>query len=332
MVRSSAAEYLTFVAASGSGGVEALYADENVWLSQKMMGVLYDVETPTVNYHLKQIFADNELQEDSVIRNFRITAADGKNYDTKHYSLAAIIAVGYKVNSERAVQFRKWASNIVEEFTIKGFAMDDERFKQGGSILTDQYFEEQLQRIREIRLSERKFYQKITDIYATAIDYDVSATATRRFFATVQNKLHWAIHGQTAAEMVVSRADAQKEHMGLTTWKDSPHGKIQKFDVVVAKNYLTDNELAQLERLVSAYLELAESMALRKIPMTMQDWEVRLNRFIAATDREILQDAGKVSAEIAQAHAESEFEKYRIVQDRLFQSDFDRVVQAIGKK
>ena len=332
MVRSSAAEYLTFVAASGSGGVEAVYADENVWLSQKMMGQLYDVETHTINYHLKQVFADSELQADSVIRNFRITAADGKTYDTQHYNLSAIIAVGYKVNSERAVQFRKWATGIIEQFTIKGFAMDDERLKNDGSILGKKYFEEQLQRIREIRLSERKFYQKITDIYATSTDYDVTATATQRFFATVQNKLHWAIHGQTAAEVIVSRADAAKTHMGLTTWKDAPQGKIQKFDVSVAKNYLTEKEMAQLQRLVSAYLDVAEDMALREIPMTMQDWETRLNRFIAATDREILQDAGKVTAEIAQAHAESEFEKYRIVQDRLFESDFDRLIRQLPDK
>jgi hypothetical protein len=317
------------VAASGEGGVEAVYADENVWLSQKMMGLLYDVETHTINYHLKKIFSDQELQENSVIRNFRITAADGKPYDTLHYNLAAIISVGYKVNSERAVQFRKWATSIIESFTVKGFAMDDERLKNDGSILGKKYFEEQLQRIREIRLSERKFYQKITDIYATSIDYDVSAAATQRFFATVQNKLHWAIHGQTAAELIFSRADAAKDRMGLTTWKDAPSGKIQKFDVVVAKNYLTEDEMAQLQRLVSAYLDLAEDMALREIPMSMQDWEIRLNRFIAATDREILQDAGKVSAEIAQAHAESEFEKYRIIQDHLFESDFDRLIKQL---
>ncbi|MFN0251107.1 MAG: virulence RhuM family protein [Kofleriaceae bacterium] len=326
LVRSSAAEYLTFVAASGTGGVEAVYADENVWLSQKMMAQLYDVEVPTINYHLKKVFEDSELEEEAVVRNFRITATDRKTYDTKHYNLSAIIAVGYKVNSERAVQFRKWATRIIEEFTIKGFAMDDERLKRGGSILSDRYFEEQLQRVREIRLSERKFYQKITDIYATSIDYDVTAQATKRFFATVQNKLHWAIHGQTAAEVIVDRADANKEHMGLRTWTDAPHGKIQKFDVVVAKNYLTGAEIAQLSRLVNAYLDVAEDMAIRKLPMTMQDWEVRLNRFLAATDREVLQDAGRVTAEIARAHAESEFEKYRIVQDRLFQSDFDRVV------
>ncbi|WP_130471541.1 virulence RhuM family protein [Candidatus Magnetaquicoccus inordinatus] len=329
IVRSSAAEYLTFVASVGQGGVEALYADENVWLTQKMLGQLYDVDVRTINYHLKKIFSDSELDAGSVIRNFRITASDGKIYNTQHYNLAAIIAVGYKVNSERAVQFRKWATGIIESFTIKGFAMDDERLKNNGSVLTKQYFEEQLQRIREIRLSERKFYQKITDIYATAIDYDVTAQATRRFFATVQNKLHWAIHGQTAAEVIHLRADADKDHMGLTSWKDAPRGKIQKFDVVIAKNYLTENEMAQLQRLVSAYLDLAEDMALRQIPMTMQDWESRLNRFIEATDREVLQDAGKVTVEIAKAHAESEFEKYRIVQDRLFESDFDRLLKQI---
>ena len=329
LIRSSAAEYLTFVAAGGTGGVEAVYADENVWLTQKMMRLLYDVDVRTISYHLKKLFTDNELDDNSVIQYFRITAADGKSYATQHYNLAAIIAVGYKVNSERAVQFRKWAITIVEQFTIKGFAMDDERLKNDGSILTKKYFEEQLQRIREIRLSERKFYQKITDIYATSIDYDVTAAATQRFFATVQNKLHWAIHGQTAAEVILSRADAAKDRMGLTTWKDAPKGKIQKFDVVVAKNYLMKSEMAQLQRLVSAYLDVAEDMALRQIPMTMQDWETRLNRFIAATDRAILQDAGKVTAEIARAHAESEFEKYRIVQDRLYVSDFDAVVQKL---
>lgn len=329
IVRSSAAEYLTFVASTGDteSSIEMRYEDENIWLTQKMMAELYDVSVPAINQHLKRIFADNELDEGSVVKQYLITAADGKNYQTKHYGLQAIIAVGFKIENERAVQFRKWANRIVKDYTIKGFAMDDERMKQDGSILGQKYFEEQLQRIREIRLSERKFYQKITDIYATSIDYDASASATKRFFATVQNKLHWAIHGHTAAEVIVARADARKEHMGLTTWKDAPSGKIQKFDVAVAKNYLTDDEMTQLQRLVSAYLDLAESMALRKIPMTMQDWETRLNRFIAATDLEILQDAGKVTAEIAQAHAESEFEKYRIVQDRLYESDFDRMVQ-----
>lgn len=325
--RSSVTEYLTFIASTGENGVDVVYADENIWLSQKMMGVLYDVETHTINYHLKKIFSDNELQENSVIRNFRITANDGKNYNTNHYNLSAIIAVGYKVNSERAVLFRKWATQILQEFTIKGFAMDDERLKNNGTILGKKYFEEQLERIREIRLSERKFYQKITDIYSTAIDYDVTAKSTKRFFSTVQNKLHWAIHQQTAAELIVNRANHQKENMGLTTWKDAPRGKIQKFDVSVAKNYLSEQEMKQLQRLVSAYLDIAEDMAMRQIPMTMEDWEKRLNKFIEATDRDILRDTGKVTAEIAKTHAESEFEKYRIVQDQLFESDFDRMLK-----
>jgi hypothetical protein len=326
IIRSSAAEYLTFITASGEGGIEAIYADENVWLTQKMLATLYNVAISTVNEHLKKIFFDDELQEDSVIRNFRITATDGKTYDTKHYNLKAIISVGYKVNSERAVQFRKWATGIIEEFTVKAYVMDDERLKSG-SVLTDTYFEEQLQRIREIRLSERKFYQKITDIYSTSIDYDVTALATKRFFATVQNKLHWAIHRHTAAELIVERADAEKENMGLTTWKDSPKGKVQKFDVVVAKNYLTEFEMRQLERLVNAYLDIAELQAERKIPMTMEDWETRLNSFLQAADREILCDVSKVTAEIARQHAETEFEKYRIVQDSLFESDFDRFIE-----
>jgi len=328
-IRSSAAEYLTFITATGEGGIEAVYADENVWLTQKMMGLLYDVETHTINYHLKKVFADSELDESAVIRKFRITAADNKSYETNHYNLKAIIAVGYKVNSEKAVQFRKWATDIIESFTIKAYAMDDERLKNGGTILTERYFEEQLERIREIRLSERKFYQKITDIYATSIDYDVSAQATQRFFATVQNKLHWAIHGHTAAELIIERADAKRQSMGLTTWEDAPKGKIQKFDIVVAKNYLTEFEMGQLGRLVNAYLDIAEDMAHRKIPMTMGDWEERLNRFIDATDREVLKDAGRVTAEIAREHALSEFEKFRVVQDRLFESDFDKQIKTI---
>lgn len=332
LIRSSVAEYLTFITASGESQVEALYADENVWLTQKMMAKLYDVDVRTISYHLKKIFTDNELDENSVIQFFWITAQDGKNYNTKHYNLSAIIAVGYKVNSERAVQFRKWATEIVQSFAIKGFAMDDERLKNDGTLLGKKYFEEQLARIREIRVSERKFYQKITDIYATAVDYDGSVTATHRFFATVQNKLHWAIHGHTAAELIVERADAEKPNMGLTNWQYAPQGKIYPFDVVVEKNYLSDNELAQLQRLVSAYLDMAEDMALRQIPMTMQDWETRLNRFLAATDREILQDAGKVSAEIAKAHALSEFEKYRVKQDLTYESDFDRLVKETAGK
>ena len=290
------------------------------------MGMLYNVDVRTISYHLKKIFNDNELEQDSVIQNFWITASDGKQYDTSHYNLKAIIAVGYKVNSERAVQFRKWATNIIEEFTIKAYVMDDERLKQG-SILTDKYFEEQLQRIREIRMSERKFYQKITDIYATSIDYDVTASATKRFFATVQNKLHWAIHGHTAAELVFHRANAEKEFMGLTTWKDAPNGKIQKFDVSIAKNYLTEFEMRQLERLVNSYLDLAEMQAERKIPMTMEDWEKRLNSFLEVADREILNDAGKISAEIAKQHAETQFEIFRKKQDYIYKSDFDLFIE-----
>lgn len=324
-IRSSAAEYLTYVASVGeeSTSVEMRYEDENIWLTQKMMAVLYDVEIPTINYHIKKILTDSELEESSVIRKFLITAADGKTYNTNHYSLEMIIAVGFKVNSERAVQFRKWVNNIAKEYTIKGWIMDVERLKKG-TYLTEKYFDEQLERIREIRASERKFYQKITDLYATAIDYDKNSAATKRFYATVQNKMHYAIHGHTAAELIVERADHKKEHMGLTTWADAPNGKIKKSDVTVAKNYLSEEEMRQLNRMVSAYLDFAESMTLRHIPLTMQDWETRLNRFIEMFEFGILQDAGKVSAEIAKLHAETEFEKYRIIQDRLFMSDFDR--------
>lgn len=330
-IRSSAAEYLTFIAATGDdkNTVEVRYEDENIWITQKMLAVLYEVETNTINYHIKKIFEDSELLEDSVIRNFRITASDGKSYDTKHYNLQMIIAVGFKVNSERAVQFRKWVNTIAKEYTIKGFAMDDERLKNDGSILTKKYFEEQLERIREIRSSERKFYQKITDIYATAIDYDLNAKSTQRFYATVQNKMHFAVHGHTAAELIVERADSTKEHMGLTTWQDAPNGKIKKSDVVIAKNYLTETEMTQLNRMVSAYLDFAEDMANRHIPLTMADWETRLNKFIEMFEYGLLQDAGKVSAEIAKIHAETEFEKYRVIQDRLFMSDYDRFIEKL---
>ncbi len=331
LVRSSAAEYLTFVAAGGQSetGVEMRYEDENLWLTQKMMATLYDVSVPAINQHLKRIFADNELEEAAVIKQYLTTAADGKNYQVKHYSLQAIIAVGFKIENERAVQFRKWANQIVKDYTIQGWVMDAERLKSGGSVLTDEFFERQLEKVREIRLSERKFYQKITDIYATALDYDTSATATKRFFAAVQNKLHYAIHGQTAAEVIVDRADHNKENMGLTSWEGAPQGKVHKYDVAVAKNYLTEFELAQMQRIVSAYLDMAELQAMRRIPMTMADWEERLGGFLKLWDRDVLQDAGKVTAEIAKAHAESEFEKYRIVQDRLFESDFDRMIRQI---
>ena len=333
-IRSSAAEYLTFIAATGDdkNSVEVRYEDENIWITQKMLAVLYEVETNTINYHIKKIFEDSELSEDSVIRNFRITASDGKSYDTKHYNLQMIIAVGFKVNSERAVQFRKWVNTIAKEYTIKGFAMDDERLKNDGSILTKKYFEEQLERIREIRSSERKFYQKITDIYATAIDYDLNAKSTQRFYATVQNKMHFAVHGHTAAELIVERADSSKEHMGLTTWQDAPNGKIKKSDVVIAKNYLTETEMTQLNRMVSAYLDFAEDMANRHIPLTMTDWETRLNKFIEMFEYGLLQDAGKVSTEIAKIHAETEFEKYRVIQDKLFMSDYDRFIERLEQK
>ena len=326
IVRSSAAEYLTFITATGESDVNAVYCDENVWLTQKMMGLLYNVETHTINYHLKKIFTDGEIDENSVIRKFRITAADGKTYNTNHYNLSAIIAVGNKVDSPRAVQFRKWANRIIEEFTVKGFAMDDERLKNGGTILTKDYFEEQLERIREIRLSERRFYQKITDIYATSIDYDAKAETTRLFFARVQNQLHWAIHGETAAETIYRRADSRKEHMGLTTWKDAPNGKIQKYDVVIAKNYLTQEELSAMARIVNAYLDLAELRAEEQVPMTMEDWAEQFEGVLRLSRKEILTNAGSISAKIAEQHALSEFEKYRIVQDQLYQSDFDRIL------
>ena len=300
IVRSSAAEYLTFITATGESDVNAVYCDENVWLTQKMMGLLYNVETHTINYHLKKLFSDGEIEENSVIRKFRITAADGKNYNTNHYNLSAIIAVGNKVDSPRAVQFRKWANQIIEEFTVKGFAMDDERLKNGGTVLTKDYFREQLERIREIRLSERRFYQKITDIYATSIDYDSKAETTRKFFARVQNQLHWAIHGETAAETIYRRADSAKDNMGLTTWKDAPNGKIQRFDVVVAKNYLTKEELSAMARIVNAYLDLAELRAEEEMPMTMEDWAEQFEGVLRLSRKEILTDAGTISAKIAQ--------------------------------
>lgn len=324
-IRSSAAEYLTYVASVGDSedSFEMRYEDENIWLTQKMMATLYDVEVNTINYHIKKIFSDSELQQNAVIRKFRITAEDGKNYNTNHYSLEMIIAVGFKVNSERAVQFRKWVNQIAKDYTIKGWVMDVERIKRG-TYLTEKYFEEQLERVREIRASERKFYQKVTDLYATAVDYDKTAAATKRFYAMVQNKMHYAIHGHTAAELIVERANSEKKHMGLTTWADTPSGKIKKADVSVDKNYLSEYEMGQLERMVSAYLDFAESMTLRHIPLTMQDWESRLNGFIEMFEYGLLKDAGKVSAEIAKLHAETEFEKYRVIQDKLFLSDYDK--------
>lgn len=328
-VRSSAAEYLTFVASTGdnSESFEMRYEDENIWLTQKMMAELYNVDVRTVNYHIGKVFEDSELEENATIRKFRIVQTEGSRQisrEVNHYNLQMIIAVGFKVNNERAVQFRKWANAIVKDYTIKGWVMDEERLKNGGTILTEKYFEEQLEKIREIRLSERKFYQKITDIYATALDYDRTAKTTKEFFAKVQNKMHFAVHGHTAAEVIYYRADADQPHMGLTSWKEAPLGKIMKSDVSVAKNYLTEDELYSLERIVSAYLDLAEDRARRHIPMTMEDWAKRLDIFLMADDREILTNAGTITAEIAKAHAESEFERYRIIQDRLYESDFDR--------
>ena len=331
-IRSSAAEYLTYVSTVGdnANSIEMRYEDENIWLTQKIMSVLYGIDVRTINDHIQKIFEDNELEEVSTIRKFRIVQNEGGravSRDIKHYNLQMIIAVGFKVNNDKAVQFRKWANTVVKDYTIQGWVMDEERLKNGGSILTKDYFEKQLQKIREIRMSERRFYQKVTDIYATSIDYDPKATTTKNFFASVQNKLHHSVHGHTAAELIVERANAEKDHMGLTTWDAYPDGKIQKYDVTVAKNYLEEKEIRQLERLVSSYLDYAEMQAERNIPMTMQDWSEKLNSFLKFMDYEVLQDAGKVSAEIAKLHAESEFEKYRIVQDKLYVSDFDRFLE-----
>ena len=328
-IRSSAAEYLTYVASIGDqqDSIEMRYEDENIWLTQKMMATLYDVNVRTVNEHIKKIYSDSELEPVSTIRKFRIVQTEGSRQVSReviHYNLQMIIAVGFKINNERAVQFRKWANRIVKDYTIKGWVMDDERLKNGGSVLTTEYFDRLLEQIREIRLSERRFYQKITDIYATSLDYDRTAQTTKQFFAKVQNKMHYAVHGHTAAELIYERADAEKPHMGLTSWAAAPEGKIVKSDVSIAKNYLTEKEMRSLERIVSAYLDLAEDRAERHIPMTMVDWSKRLDLFLMADDREILQDAGKITAEIAKAKAETEFEKYRVIQDRLYMSDFDK--------
>lgn len=324
-IHSGAAEYLTYVAAIGDDehAFEVRYEDENVWLTQKMMSALYDVDVRTVNEHIKNIFSDGELAEDSVIRKFRITATDKKTYNTNHYNLQMIIAVGFKVNNIHAVQFRKWAGQIVKDYTIQGWVMDVDRLKKG-HMFTDEYFERQLQTIREIRLSERKFYQKVTDIYATSFDYDKDSTTTREFFKLVQNKLHYAVHRHTAAELIVERADSNKEHMELTTWETAPHGKIIKADVSIAKNYLNEQEMNYLERIVSLYLDFAELQAERRIPMSMNDWAKRLDGFLEFNGNEILMNAGKITYEQAKLHAETEYEKYRIIQDRLFESDFDR--------
>ena len=327
-IRSSAAEYLTFIAASGDNpeSIEMRYEDENIWLTQRMMAELYGVTVSAINQHLKRIYSDGELVAEATIKKYLIVQDEGgrtikRNID--HYNLQAIIAVGFKINNERAIQFRKWAGQIVKDYTIQGWTMDVERLKKG-HMFTDEYFERQLQKIREIRLSERKFYQKVTDLYATAFDYDKDAITTRTFFKTVQNKMHYAVHRHTAAELIVERANAEKEHMGLTTWESMPDGKIIKADVTIAKNYLSSEEILYLERIVSLYLDYAELQAERKIPMSMEDWSNRLDGFLEFNGNEILTGPGKISAEEAKIHAETEFEKYRIVQDRLYSSDFDK--------
>jgi hypothetical protein len=327
-IRNSTVEFLIFTGQAGEKSIEARYEDGSIWLSQKLMAQLFDVDVRTVSEHLKNIFNSGELRENSVVRKFRITASDGKNYNTNFYNLDAIISVGYRVNSIRATQFRQWATQVLRKFAIKGYVIDKERM-ENGSFLSEDYFEELLEEIREIRLSERRFYQKITDIYATSVDYNVDAPTTREFFAKVQNKLHFAIHGHTAAELIMGRADSEKKNMGLTSWKKAPKGKIVKTDVVVAKNYLSKDELSSLGRIVNAYLDLAEERAKRKIPMTMEDWAKRLDLFLEFDDREILQNPGKVTAKMARTYAESEFEKYRIVQDQLFESDFDREIKKL---
>ena len=332
IVRSSAAEYLTFVAATGESdeSFEMRYQDENIWLTQKMMAALYDVSKQTISQHIKRIYEDDELTPEATVKKYLTVQNEGERQvrrNQEHYNLQMIIAVGFKVNNQRAVQFRKWAGQIVKDHTIQGWTMDVERLKKG-HMFTDEYFERQLQQIREIRLSERKFYQKVTDLYATAFDYDKNAKTTRIFFKTVQNKLHYAVHRHTAAELIVERADAQKEHMGLATWENAPDGKIIKADVTIAKNYLSEKEMSYLERIVSLYLDYAELQAERKIPMSMEDWAKRLDGFLEFNGNEILTDAGKISAEQAKLYAETEYEKYRLIQDRLYESDFDRFVLA----
>ena len=327
-IRNSTAEFLVFTTQAGEKGIEVRVEDETVWLTQKLIGVLFDVDVRTVSEHLQNIFNSGELTESAVIRKFRNTASDGKSYLTAFYNLDAIIAVGFRVNSARATQFRQWAIGILRDFAIRGYVLDKERLKNG-AVFDQAYFDNLLAEIREIRASERRFYQKITDIYAMAMDYSAEAETTQAFFATVQNKHHFAIHGHTAAELIMGRADSAKEHMGLTTWRNAPKGKILKPDVAVAKNYLTEKELKSLDRFVTMYLDYAEDQAERGIPMTMADWAGKLDAFLQFKQRDLLEHPGKVTAEIAKAFAESEFEKYRIVQDRLFESDFDRMIKQL---
>jgi hypothetical protein len=325
-IRNSTAEFLIFTRQAGDEGIEVRLWDETVWLTQKLISVLFDKGRSTITEHLKSIFESGELDEKAVCRDFRHTADDGKDYTTRFYNLDAIIAVGFRVNSARAIQFRQWATGVLRDFSIRGYVLDKERLKNG-SFFNKEYFENLLADIREIRASERKFYQKITDIYATAMDYNKDAEITQTFFAAVQNKLHFATHGHTAAELITKRADSTRERMGLTTWKNAPHGKILKPDVSVAKNYLTEKEMKSLDRFVTMYLDYAEVQAERNIPMTMKDWAGKLNAFLQFNEREILDNPGKVTQEIAKAFAESEFDKYRVVQDRLFESDFDRHIK-----
>lgn len=327
-IRNSTAEFLIFQAQSQANGVEVMYADETIWCTQDAIAALFDKSRTTITEHLQKIFYEGELQKESVCRKFRRTAADGKSYNTQFYNLDAIISVGYRANSTRATQFRQWATAVLRQFAIRGYVLDKKRL-ENGAFLTIDYFEHLLAEIREIRLSERRMYQKVTDIYATAIDYNKDAPTTRRFFAKVQNKLHYAIHGNTAAELIVKRADAEKEHMGLTTWENAPKGKIVKTDVSIAKNYLNGKELESLGRIVNAFLDLAEDRAKRHIPMTMEDWAKHIDKFLTMDDRPILLDNGSVSAEEAKDFAESEFEKYRIIQDRLFRSDFDDEIEGL---
>lgn len=334
MIRNSTAEFLIFSKQAGENSIEVRVENETVWLTQKLIAVLFEVSVPTVSEHLANIYQQGELTQEATVRNFRIVQKEGNREVARNvdcYNLDAIISVGYRVNSARATQFRQWATGVLRDFAIRGYLLDKERLKNG-AFFSKEYFDTLLAEIREIRASERKFYQKITDIYATAMDYRADAETTRTFFATVQNKLHYAIHGQTAAELIVERADHKKDRMGLTTWKNAPNGKIIKTDVVVAKNYLTEKELKSLDRFVTMYLDYAEDQAERGIPMTMEDWAGKLNAFLQFNEREILDNPGKVTQEIAKAFAESEFEKYRIVQDRLFESDFDKQVKQLLEK
>ncbi len=330
-VRNSTAEFLIFNRQAGQDSVEIRFDKETIWLSQKMMSILFDCSTDNVSLHLKNIFNENELEESSVTEEFSATGSDGKNYRIKHYSLDAVISVGYRVNSKKATEFRKWATRVLNEFSQKGYVLDKERLKNG-AFFNEDYFDKLLEDIREIRISERKFYQKITDIYTTALDYDPLNDISKEFFATVQNKIHFSIHGETAAELIYKRVDSKKDYMGLTSWENSPDGKIRKSDVVVAKNYLNEEEIKALQLIVSFYLDFAELQALNGIPMSMADWIVKLDDFLKLSNRNILKTAGKISHDMAIKHAETEFEKYRIVQDKLFNSDFDKLINDELKK